>query len=323
MPGSTIANQLTLTTPFFNYSSTSTIAPNAVSLANATSYFGGGRVTIPNAGGGGTGAGNVGVGWGFADNGGGGVVTAKNIFPTYDELIGTWSRSSGTGTATFTFLEPNTTFEITNHGLVTGSILYYAYPGVTTFPVYAIPLTTNTFRLATSLANAQIGTAATFGAGGLTAAPVMQYLNVNTGSLYQKFALNLYPASAKSVTAFSINTPVQIDWNTNGNAGIIAGLRANAATYYMMTTNSDSRFLYSGAILDNGSGISFGSFGSNYKGRIIITPSRTIEFWMARNTTYTLCFTQAALAANTPPLYFAAGFCLKNQKIENCTITYL
>jgi hypothetical protein len=47
---------------------------------------------------------------------------------------------------------------------------------------------------------------------------------------------------------------------------------------------------------------------------------------MARNIanpTYTLVYTQTALATNTPPLYFVAGFCLKNQRIENCTITYL
>jgi hypothetical protein len=56
MPGSTIANQLTTTTPVVNIYDTTTICPNAVSLANATSYYGSGRVTIPNAGGGGTGA---------------------------------------------------------------------------------------------------------------------------------------------------------------------------------------------------------------------------------------------------------------------------
>jgi hypothetical protein len=334
MPGSTIANQLTLTTPVFNYFTTSSIAPNAVSLANATSHIGSGRVTVPNAGGGGSGSGAVGVGWGFSDTGGGGVVTAKNVFPTFDELIGTWSRNNGTGTGTFTFFEPNTTFQITNHGLVTGSILYYAYSGVTTLPVYAIPLTANTFRLATSLANAQSGTAATLGVGGLTSAPVVQFLNINTGSLYQKFALNLYPASAKSVTAFSINTPVQIDWNSAGNTvsgenpGIIAGLWQSENVYYMMTTNVNSSFFYSGAILNNGNGISFGGSSNDlsYKGRIIISRNRTIEFWMARNTanpTYTLCFTQAALAANSPPLYFVTGFCLRNQRIENCTITYL
>lgn len=334
MPGSTIANQLTVTTPVVNYFSTSSIAPNAVSLANATVYIGSGRVTVPNAGGGGTGAGSVGVGWGFSDNGGEGVVTQKNIFPTYDELIGTWSRTSGTGTTTLTFLEPNTTFQITNHGLVTGSLLFYAYSGVSTFPVYAIVLTANTFQLATSLANAQNNIPATFGTGALTSAPAVQFLNVNASSLYQKFALSLYPASAKSSQAFSINTPVQIDWNTAGNtnngenAGIVAGLWINATTYYMMTTNVNSSFLSSRAVLNNGSGISYGSSGSDtsYKGRIIITASRTIQFWMARNIanpTYTPVYTQAALAADTPPLYFAAGFCLKNQRIENCTITYL
>ena len=332
MPGSTIANQLTVTTPVVNsWTNDTTICPNAVSLANATVYYGNGRVTVPNAGGGGTGAGSVGVGWGFSDNGGAGVVTQKNIFPTYDELIGTWSRTSGTGTTTLTFLEPNTTFQITNHGLVTGSLLFYAYSGVSTFPVYAIPLTTNTFQLATSLANAQNNIPATFGTGALTSAPAVQFLNVSAFNL--KFALSLYPASAKSLTTFSINTPVQIDWNTAGNTdpnenpGIVAGLWINATTYYMMTTNANSNFLYSGAILSNGGGISYGGlYDTRYKGRIIITASRTIEFWMARNVvnpTYTLCYTQSALPSNTPPLYFATGFCLKNQRIENCTITYL
>jgi hypothetical protein len=131
MPGSTIANQLTLNTPIVNINPTSSIAPNSVALANATSYLGSGRVTVPNSGGGGSGAGSVGIGWGFSDSGGG-VVTQKNIFPTYDELIGTWTRSTSTGTTTFTFFEPNTTFQITNHGLATGSILYYAYSGVRT-----------------------------------------------------------------------------------------------------------------------------------------------------------------------------------------------
>lgn len=339
MPGSTIANQLTVTTPVVNsLTNNTTICPNAVSLANATVYIGSGRVTVPNAGGGGTGAGSVGVGWGFSDAGGAGsVVTQKNIFPTYDELIGTWSRTQGTGTATLTFLEPNTTFQITNHGLVTGSLLFYAYSHVSTFPVYAIPLTSNTFQLATSLANAQNNIPATFGTGALTSAPAVQFLN--TSSLYTKFALSLYPASAKSLTTFSINTPVQIDWNTAGNTfsdpvsmnpGIVAGLWINATTYYMMTTNLSSNFLYSGAILNNGNGISYGAssypYDTSYKGRIIITASRTIEFWMARNVvnpTYTLCYTQSALPSNTPPLYFATGFCLKNQRIENCTIRYL
>lgn len=337
MPGSSLANQLTLTTPVFNYAGSFfiPIVPNAVSLSNATSYFGSGRVTIPNAGGGGTGAGSVGVGWGFSDGngGGGGVVTQKNIFSTYDELIGTWIRTTSTGTGTFTFLEPSTTFQVNNHGLVTGSILYYAYSGSTTFPVYAIPLTTNTFRLATSLADAQNNVPATFGVGALTSAPVMQFLNVSTSWLYTKFALSLYPASAKSSQAFNINTPVQIDWNTAGNTttaenpGIMVGLWINATTYYSMVRNSSGSFLYSGAVLNNGSGISYGGGSdTSYKGRIIITSSRTIEFWMARNIanpTYTLVYTQSALAANTPPLYFVAGFCLKNQRIENCTITYL
>lgn len=339
MPGSTIANQLTLTTPIFNYGGSVfiSIIPNAVSLTNATSYIGSGRVTVPNAGGGGSGAGSVGIGWGFSASGGNGVVTAKNVYATYDELIGTWSKTDGTGTGTFTFLEPATTFQIANHGLVTGSILYYAYSGVTTFAVYAIPITSNTFKLATSLADAQNGIAATFGIGALTSAPAVQFLNV--GGLSQKFALELYPASAKSTQAFNINVPVQIDWNTAGNTsllfeqnnGIVAGLWINSTTYYMMTTNANSSFLYSGAILNNGTGISYGGYSqyppdSSYKGRIIIKANRTIEFWMARNIanpTYTLVYTQSALAANTPPLYFAVGFCYKGQKIENCTITYL
>jgi hypothetical protein len=284
-------------------------------------------VTIPNAGGGGTGAGNVDVGWGF----GSGVVTQKNVFPTYDELIGTWLRTVSTGTGTVFFLEPNTTFQITNHGLVTGSLLFYAYSGGSTFPVYAIVLTANTFQLATSLTNAQNNIPATFGEGAITSSPVVQFLNV--GGLYAKFALSLYPSSARSSQAFSINTPVRIDWNTAGNTnvyqnnGIVAGLWVNATTYYMMTTNDNSSFLYSGAILGNGYGVSYGGmYDVSYKGRIIITSSRTIEFWMARNIanpTYTLVYTQSALATNTPPLYFVAGFCLKNQRIENCTITYL
>jgi hypothetical protein len=337
MPGSTIANQLTTTTPVVNILTRDTTAcPNAVSLANATIYIGSGRVTIPNAGGGGTGAGNVDVGWGF----GSGVVTQKNVFPTYDELIGTWIRVVGTGTGTVFFLEPNTTFQITNHGLVTGSLLFYAYSGGSTFPVYAIVLTANTFQLATSLTNAQNNIPATFGEGAITSSPVVQFLNVNVGSAYAKFALSLYPSSAKSTQAFNINVPVRIDWNTAGNIfsdpasmnpGIVVGLWINATTYYMMTTNTISAFLYSGAILGNGSGVSYGGgssypYDTSYKGRIIITASRTIEFWMARNIaspTYTLVYTQSALAANTPPLYFAAGFCLKNQRIENCTITYL
>jgi hypothetical protein len=338
MPGSTIANQLTTTTPVVGILTRDTTAcPNAVSLANATVYIGSGRVTIPNAGGGGTGAGNVDVGWGFSD-GSAGVVTQKNVFPTYDELIGTWFRTNGTGTGTFFFLEPNTTFQITNHGLVTGSLLFYAYYGVSTFPVYAIVLTANTFQLATSLTNAQNNIPATFGAGGITSSPVVQFLNVNVGSAYAKFALSLYPSSARSSQAFNINVPVRIDWNTAGNttngenSGIMAGLWINATTYYMMTTNAASNFLYSGAILGNGSGIAYpsgfphGTGDTSYKGRIIITPSRTIEFWMARNIanpTYTLVYTQSALATNTPPLYFVAGFCLNNQRIENCTITYL
>ena len=339
MPGSTIANQLTTTTPVVNILTRDTTAcPNAVSLANATSYYGSGRVTIPNAGGGGTGAGNVDVGWGFSESGGAGVVTQKNVFPTYDELIGTWIRVVGTGTGTVFFLEPNTTFQITNHGLVTGSLLFYAYSGVSTFPVYAIVLTANTFQLATSLTNAQNNIPATFGAGAITSSPVVQFLNVS--GLREKFALSLYPSSAKSTQAFNINVPVRIDWNTAGNIfsdpasmnpGIVVGLWINATTYYMMTTNTISAFLYSGAILGNGSGVSYGGgssypYDTSYKGRIIITASRTIEFWMARNIaspTYTLVYTQSALAANTPPLYFAAGFCLKNQRIENCTITYL
>jgi hypothetical protein len=87
MPGSTIANQLTITTPVVSISTnTTTACPNAVSLANATSYYGSGRVTIPNAGGGGTGAGNVDVGWGFSD-GSAGVVTQKNVFPTYEHMV--------------------------------------------------------------------------------------------------------------------------------------------------------------------------------------------------------------------------------------------
>jgi hypothetical protein len=329
MPGSTIANQLTTTTPVVNIYTWTTTCPNAVALANATSYYGSGRVTIPNAGGGGTGAGNVDVGWGF----GSGVVTQKNVFPTYDELIGTWFRSIGTGTGTFVFFEPNTTFQITNHGLVTGSLLFYAYSGGSTFPVYAIVLTANTFQLATSLTNAQNNIPATFGEGTITSSPVVQFLNVSVSSLYAKFALSLYPSSARSSQAFNINVPVRIDWNTAGNtdstqnSGIVAGLWINATTYYMMTTNVLSYFLYSGAILGNGSGVSYGGYyDASYKGRIIITPSRTIEFWMARNIanpTYTLVYTQSALATNTPPLYFATGFCLKNQRIENCTITYL
>jgi hypothetical protein len=331
MPGSTIANQLTTTTPVVGILTRDTTAcPNAVSLANATVYIGSGRVTIPNAGGGGTGAGNVDVGWGF----GSGVVTQKNVFPTYDELIGTWIRTVGTGTGTFFFLEPNTTFQITNHGLVTGSLLFYAYSGGSTFPVYAIVLTSNTFQLATSLTNAQNNIPATFGEGAITSSPVLtHFLNVSVSSLYAKFALSLYPSSARSSQAFSINTPARIDWNTAGNTdsaqnnGIVAGLWVNATTYYMMTTNTLSYFLYSGAILGNGSGVSYGvQYDTSYKGRIIITPSRTIEFWMARNIanpTYTLVYTQSALATNTPPLYFVAGFCLKNQRIENCTITYL
>ena len=338
MPGSTIANQLTTTTPVVNIlTNTTTACPNAVSLANATSYYLSGRVTIPNAGGGGTGAGNVDVGWGFSDGFSmlGGVVTQKNVFPTYDELIGTWLRTSGTGTGTVVFLEPNTTFQITNHGLVTGSLLFYAYSGVSTFPVYAIVLTANTFQLATSLTNAQNNIPATFGAGAITSSPVLtHFLNVSVSSLYAKFALSLYPSSARSSQAFSINTPVRIDWNTAGNtnsvenSGIMAGLWINATTYYMMTTNEYSSFLYSGAILGNGYGANYGgsSADRSYKGRIIITSSRTIEFWMARNIanpTYTLVYTQSALATNTPPLYFVAGFCLKNQRIENCTITYL
>jgi hypothetical protein len=143
----------------------------------------------------------------------------------------------------------------------------------------------------------------------------------------------LYPSSAKSSQAFNINVPVRIDWNTvAGNTGIVAGLWINATTYYMMTTNGASNFLYSGAILGNGYGIAYpsgfpyGTGDTSYKGRIIITSSRTIEFWMARNIanpTYTLVYTQTALATNTPPLYFVAGFCLNNQRIENCTITYL
>ena len=333
MPGSTIANQLTTTTPVVNILTRDTTAcPNAVSLANATSYYASGRVTIPNAGGGGTGAGNVDVGWGFSD-GSAGVVTQKNVFPTYDELIGTWFRTNGTGTGTFFFLEPNTTFQITNHGLVTGSLLFYAYSGVSTFPVYAIVLTANTFQLATSLTNAQNNIPATFGAGAITSSPVVQFLNV--GGLYAKFALSLYPSSARSTQAFNINVPVRIDWNTAGNTseyqnnGIVAGLWINATTYYMMTTNTNSSFLYSGAILGGGYGIAYANvfpYDTSYKGRIIITPSRTIEFWMARNIanpTYTLVYTQSALATNTPPLYFVAGFCLNNQRIENCTITYL
>jgi hypothetical protein len=338
MPGSTIANQLTTTTPVVHILTRDTTAcPNAVSLANATSYYASGRVTIPNAGGGGTGAGNVDVGWGFYESGGAGVVTQKNVFPTYDELIGTWFRITGTGTETFTFLEPNTTFQRTNHGLVTGSLLFYAYLGVSTFPVYAIVLTANTFQLATSLTNAQNNIPATFGTGAITSSPVAQFLNINGGSLYAKFALSLYPSSARSSQAFSINTPVRIDWNTAGNTnnaqnnGIVAGLWINATTYYMMTTNDNSSFLYSGAILGNGSGVSYGGgssypYDTSYKGRIIITSSRTIQFWMARNIanpTYTLVYTQSALATNTPPLYFVAGFCLNNQRIENCTITYL
>jgi len=340
MPGSTIANQLTITTPVVNIlTRDTTTCPNAVSLANATSYYASGRVTIPNAGGGGTGAGNVDVGWGFSDGfSNAGVVTQKNVFPTYDELIGTWIRTVGTGTGTSFFLEPNTTFQITNHGLVTGSLLFYAYSGGSTFPVYAIVLTANTFQLATSLTNAQNNIPATFGAGAITSSPVVQFLNVNGSSLYAKFALSLHPSSARSSQAFNINVPVRIDWNTAGNTssaqnnGIVAGLWINATTYYMMTTNAASNFLYSGAILGNGSGIAYpsgfpqGTGDTSYKGRIIITSSRTMEFWMARNIanpTYTLVYTQSALATNTPPLYFAAGFCLKNQRIENCTITYL
>jgi hypothetical protein len=223
-----------------------------------------------------------------------------------------------------------------SHPFETGDIVYSVVSGSNPDIRYVINVSSTQFRLASSLSNATAGTALTLGDVTITTDPTSNFTNV-TG-LYAKFALNLFSASAKSTQAFNINVPVRIDWNTAGNTnvyqnnGIVAGLWVNATTYYMMTTNVASNFLYSGAILGNGSGITYpsgfpyGTYDTSYKGRIIITPSRTIEFWMARNIanpTYTLVYTQSALATNTPPLYFVAGFCLKNQRIENCTITYL
>jgi hypothetical protein len=220
-----------------------------------------------------------------------------------------------------------------SHPFETGDIVYSVVSGSNPDIRYVINVSSTQFRLASSLSNATAGTALTLGDVTITTDPTTNFTNVNTSSLYAKFALNLFSASAKSTQAFNINVPVRIDWNTAGNThytqnnGIVAGLWINATTYYMMTTNILSYFLYSGAILGNGSGVSYGgSYDVSYKGRIIITSSRTIEFWMARNIanpTYTLVYTQSALTTNTPPLYFVAGFCLKNQRIENCTITYL
>jgi hypothetical protein len=222
-----------------------------------------------------------------------------------------------------------------SHPFATGDIVYSVVSGSNPDIRYVINVSSTQFRLASSLSNATAGTALTLGDVTITTDPTSNFTNV--AGLYAKFALNLFSASAKSTQAFNINVPVRIDWNTAGNTseyqnnGIVAGLWINATTYYMMTTNTISAFLYSGAILGNGSGVSYGGgssypYDTSYKGRIIITASRTIEFWMARNIanpTYTLVYTQTALATNTPPLYFVAGFCLKNQRIENCTITYL
>jgi hypothetical protein len=218
-----------------------------------------------------------------------------------------------------------------SHPFETGDIVYSVVSGSNPNIRYVINVSSTQFRLASSLSNATAGTALTLGDVTITTDPTTNFTNV-TG-LYAKFALNLFSASAKSTQAFNINVPVRIDWNTAGNTnvyqnnGIVAGLWINATTYYMMTTNVLSYFLYSGAILGSGTGVSYGGpYDVSYKGRIIITSSRTIEFWMARNIanpTYTLVYTQSALATNTPPLYFVAGFCLKNQRIENCTITYL
>jgi hypothetical protein len=219
-----------------------------------------------------------------------------------------------------------------SHPFATGDIVYSTVSDSNPNIRYVINVSSTQFRLASSLSNATAGTALTLGDVTITTDPTTNFTNVSTSSLYAKFALNLFSASAKSSQGFNINTPVRIDWNTAGNTnstqnnGIVAGLWVNATTYYMMTTNANSHFLYSGAILNNGNGVSYGGSDVSYKGRIIITSSRTIEFWMARNIanpTYTLVYTQSALATNTPPLYFVAGFCLNNQRIENCTITYL
>ena len=239
----------------------------------------------------------------------------------------------------------------TTHNFVTGDYIWCTYSaegtsaaGITLNQfIYTIAVSSTTIKLATTKANALLGTAIDITSTGSLTGTFSFYKYLPSLSAY-----TFYPAYTKAAYSLNSSNPVEINFTLSAISAasypgtLITSLPANhplisiqviaAGQYYQFTiarwTNyNDRMFPYYQTPSGNGGPVfipnitTLGTL-SNMNGKIVINAARQWEMWASNTSTLSNVYTSSALTANLP-LELGIGFNFNNTSLVNCTIKNL